>query len=190
MILNKEESKKQDIDLIELIKVGNDDAFHILYHKYNRYIMYLCLKLTQNQADAEDLTQDVFIKMLIKIKEINGSTLKQFLNAVTFSKIKDYRNKRTNEKKKIAAAFERENMQLRLEKSALRNIIDKEFVQKGTEAIEGIENEEVRKCAKGKYVLNLNNKEIADSIGKSNQRVAEHLYEARLILRRKLEKYL
>jgi len=35
-----------------------------IYEEYNRYIYYLCLKLTKNQIDAEDLMQEVWMKVV------------------------------------------------------------------------------------------------------------------------------
>ena len=35
-----------------------------LYSEYNRYIYHLCLKLTRNKAEAEDLMQEVWLKVV------------------------------------------------------------------------------------------------------------------------------
>lgn len=35
-----------------------------LYTEYNRYIYHLCLKLTRNKAEAEDLMQEVWLKVV------------------------------------------------------------------------------------------------------------------------------
>ena len=32
-----------------------------IYDEYNRYIYHLCLKLTRNQNEAEDLMQEVWV---------------------------------------------------------------------------------------------------------------------------------
>ena len=33
-----------------------------LYDEYGRYIYHLCLKLTRNQEEAEDVMQDVWVE--------------------------------------------------------------------------------------------------------------------------------
>lgn len=35
-----------------------------VYEEYNRYIYHLCLKLTRNQTEAEDLMQEVWVKVV------------------------------------------------------------------------------------------------------------------------------
>ncbi|WP_010287217.1 RNA polymerase sigma factor [Kurthia massiliensis] len=35
-----------------------------VYEEYNRYIYHLCLKLTRNKAEAEDLMQEVWVKVV------------------------------------------------------------------------------------------------------------------------------
>ena len=35
-----------------------------LYEEYGRYIYHLCLKLTRNKDEAEDLMQDVWLKVV------------------------------------------------------------------------------------------------------------------------------
>ena len=35
-----------------------------LYNEYNRYIYHLCLKLTRNKSEAEDLMQEVWLKVV------------------------------------------------------------------------------------------------------------------------------
>ncbi len=35
-----------------------------VYEEYNRYIYHLCLKLTRNSAEAEDLMQEVWVKVV------------------------------------------------------------------------------------------------------------------------------
>lgn len=45
---------------------GDADAFEELYRLHHRRVYTLCLRMTQNEAEAEDITQDVFIVLLHK----------------------------------------------------------------------------------------------------------------------------
>jgi RNA polymerase sigma-70 factor (ECF subfamily) len=45
---------------------GDADAFEELYRLHHRRVYTLCLRMTQNEAEAEDLTQDIFIVLLHK----------------------------------------------------------------------------------------------------------------------------
>ncbi|MGM9950178.1 MAG: RNA polymerase sigma factor, partial [Lysinibacillus sp.] len=35
-----------------------------IYNEFNRYIYHLCLKLTRNTIEAEDLMQEVWVKVV------------------------------------------------------------------------------------------------------------------------------
>ncbi|MBI4458903.1 MAG: RNA polymerase sigma factor [Acidobacteria bacterium] len=58
--------------LIEEAKQGNDGAFEALYHAHKRRIYSLCLRMTGNTAEAEDLTQEAFLQMFRKISSFRG----------------------------------------------------------------------------------------------------------------------
>ena len=45
---------------------GDSAAFEELYRLHHRRVYTLCLRMTQNEAEAEDITQDIFIVLLHK----------------------------------------------------------------------------------------------------------------------------
>lgn len=45
-----------------------------LYERYNRRVYAVCLRMTRNSAEAEDLTQEVFIHLLRKIGSFRGES--------------------------------------------------------------------------------------------------------------------
>jgi len=49
-----------DEDLMELVKQGNHDAFANLFDRYYRLVLSIARKILRDQAEAEDLMQDVF----------------------------------------------------------------------------------------------------------------------------------
>jgi RNA polymerase sigma-70 factor, ECF subfamily len=51
-----------DLDLIRRAKVGDAQAFDVLMRRYNRRAFQVIYGLTRNYADAEDLTQETFIR--------------------------------------------------------------------------------------------------------------------------------
>jgi len=58
-----------DIELIRRYCKGEVDAFDELYDKYVRLVSYICRKILGNPTCTEDLTQDVFVKVLENIFE-------------------------------------------------------------------------------------------------------------------------
>lgn len=53
----------QDHELIEKIKIGDATAFQELFERYKRLVINVCYRLIGNKDEAEDLTQDVFLKI-------------------------------------------------------------------------------------------------------------------------------
>jgi RNA polymerase sigma-70 factor (ECF subfamily) len=50
-------------DLIQRMKQGDENAFRILVEKHSKPIFHLCFRYLNNAEDAEEVAQDVFIKL-------------------------------------------------------------------------------------------------------------------------------
>jgi RNA polymerase sigma-70 factor, ECF subfamily len=59
---------------IERAKKGDAQAFHELYEKHKRRVYSLCLRMTANTAEAEDLTQEAFLQLYRKIGTFRGES--------------------------------------------------------------------------------------------------------------------
>lgn len=65
--------KRKDLPkLIKEIQAGNEEAFAELYHDFYTAFYYMALKLTQNEADAQDAVQDTFIKIRQNINHLKN----------------------------------------------------------------------------------------------------------------------
>jgi RNA polymerase sigma-70 factor, ECF subfamily len=63
---------RREAEAIEEAKAGSGAAFEYLYHLHKRRIYSLCLRMTGDTADAEDLTQEAFLQMFRKIGTFRG----------------------------------------------------------------------------------------------------------------------
>jgi RNA polymerase sigma-70 factor (ECF subfamily) len=73
---------------IELAAAGNVTAFGELYQSHYRRVYGLCLRMTRNASDAEDLTQDVFIQVFRKLKTFRGeSSFSTWLHRLTTNQV-------------------------------------------------------------------------------------------------------
>jgi RNA polymerase sigma-70 factor, ECF subfamily len=63
-----------DQQVISGAKQGDSDCFESLYRHHKRYVYSLCLRITRNQADAEDLTQEVFLQVFRKVATFRGDS--------------------------------------------------------------------------------------------------------------------
>lgn len=58
--------------LLLKIKGGNQKAFHQLFEQYQHLVYNLCYRMSGNREEAEDTTQDVFIKIYHAIEKFRG----------------------------------------------------------------------------------------------------------------------
>src|SRR5207237_1500518 len=61
-------------EAIERAKQGDAEAFQLLYDLHKRRVYSLCLRMTANTADAEDLTQEAFLQLYRKIGTFRGES--------------------------------------------------------------------------------------------------------------------
>ena len=61
-------------ETIRQAQQGDAAAFERIYRRYNRRVYALCLRMTKNQADAEDLTQEAFLQVFRKIHTFRGDS--------------------------------------------------------------------------------------------------------------------
>jgi RNA polymerase sigma-70 factor (ECF subfamily) len=63
-----------EAEAIEKAKLGDAQAFQALYDKHKRRVYSLCLRMTANTAEAEDLTQEAFLQLYRKIATFRGES--------------------------------------------------------------------------------------------------------------------
>lgn len=61
-------------DVIKRAQQGDADAFAALFHAHKARIYSLCLRMTNNAAEAEDLAQDAFLQVFRKLSSFRGDS--------------------------------------------------------------------------------------------------------------------
>jgi RNA polymerase sigma-70 factor (ECF subfamily) len=80
------------------IAAGNGDmgAFEQLYQRHHRRVYSLCLRMTQNVSEAEDLAQEAFIQLFRKIGSFRGeSAFTTWLHRLTVNQVLMHFRKRS-----------------------------------------------------------------------------------------------
>lgn len=85
--------------LINRIKQGDEEAFEIIYRKYEGLIYYIALSITKNKEDAEEIVQDTFVNMYNSINSYHEKNkfkqwLMQIARNLSYNKVT--RNKEKN----------------------------------------------------------------------------------------------
>jgi len=69
-----ENKQASDYALTQRASEGDMKAFEELYQRHNRRVYSLCLRMTANVTEAEDLAQEVFIQLFRKIGSFRGES--------------------------------------------------------------------------------------------------------------------
>jgi RNA polymerase sigma-70 factor, ECF subfamily len=91
-----ETSPLSDFALATAAGGGDMGAFEQLYERHNRRVYSLCLRMTHNVAEAEDLAQEAFIQLFRKIGSFRGeSAFTTWLHRLTVNQVLMHFRKRS-----------------------------------------------------------------------------------------------
>jgi RNA polymerase sigma-70 factor (ECF subfamily) len=175
-----------DFELAQSASKGDIFSFEEIYNRHHRRVYAICLRMLQNTAEAEDLTQDVFIQLYRKIGSFRGdSAFTTWLHRLTVNQVLMHFRKRNVKFEKtteegetpvqIVGGTENPEKMPIVDKIALENAIEQ--LPEGYKNvfvlhdIEGYEHEEVARI-------------LGCSVGTSKSQ----LHKARLKLRKLLQK--
>lgn len=84
--------------LIEQLKTGDETAFNEIVERYSKKLYFLCLKMLQNEKDAEDTVQTVFLKAYLNISKFEEkSSISTWLYRIGVNVCTDVIRKRKKE---------------------------------------------------------------------------------------------
>ena len=79
-----------DFEEIEALKKGDERAFHLLLKTFSEKIYNLSFSILQNQEDAEDITQEIFVTVYLSISQFKGdSKLSTWIYRITVNKCQE-----------------------------------------------------------------------------------------------------
>ena len=72
----------------QLAARGDMQAFEMIYRRYHPRVFSLCLRMTKNVTQAEDLAQEVFVQLFRKINTFRGeSSFSTWLHRLTVNQV-------------------------------------------------------------------------------------------------------
>ena len=64
-------TKEEDKALVARARQGDEKAFRVLLHKYERPVFNICLRMMRNREEAQDLAQEAFAKVFAMLERYN-----------------------------------------------------------------------------------------------------------------------
>ena len=175
------ETHISDYQLALKSAAGGTQAFEELYQRHNRRVYSLCLNMTANVADAEDLSQEVFIQLIRKIGSFRGeSAFTSWLHRLTVNQVlMHYRKRKARPKEAGEEALVQFHVEIR---PTQLSVIDRLLLGRA------ISN--LPKSKRAVFLLHdlegYRHPQIADILGCSVGTSKSQLHKARAILRRRI----
>lgn len=93
-------NSQTDEELVEAIVANNDTLlFEVLYDRYATVVYNKCYGFSKDGDEAKDLTQDVFLKLFVKLASFKGrSKFSTWLYAFTYNHCVNYVTRNTAKK--------------------------------------------------------------------------------------------
>lgn len=100
---------KKDLKLIEFVLEGNEYALEELIKKYQNFIYNIAFRMVLSPYDAEDITQEILIKIITKLGTFKGkSSFKTWVGKITVNYILNMKKKWLEERYKEKKLYEQE----------------------------------------------------------------------------------
>ena len=185
---------QSEVELIKQLQQGEPEAFRRVVDLYQDMVYNTVLSIVQNEADAEDITQEVFVQVHQSVKLFKGdSKFSTWLYRITITKSLDSEKKR---KRKKRFAFvqnlfgEKEEEQHHPVEFNHPGVLleNKEKADELFKALQQIPNNQRIAFTLSK-TEGLNNQEIAAIMNTSFYAVESLLARAKISLKKKLKDY-
>lgn len=89
-----------DDELVCRLKQGDQASFSAVVELYQNLVYNTAIGIVQNETDADDITQEVFVQVYISIQGFKGdSKLSTWLYRITVSKALDHERKKKRKKR-------------------------------------------------------------------------------------------
>jgi RNA polymerase sigma-70 factor (ECF subfamily) len=168
--------------LVEQAKAGNRSAFAQLADRFHEDIFRMVYYRVRSRTDAEDITQDVFLKVFQKISGIKeNAKFRGWLFSITLNRIRDFQRK-----KRFRSLFKAEDENIEShapnqagsdQPDALDQVLKKDFWRQV-----GLVMNKLSKMEKEVFLLrffdHLSINEIAGVVKKNESTIKTHLYRA------------
>jgi RNA polymerase sigma-70 factor (family 1) len=174
-----------DSNLTYLIKIGNKEAFHVIFERYAPRIYNFVLSYLKDEYDAEELVQDVFLKIWEKKEQLDKSkNLKSFIFKIAVNIIYDLIRRKNIEE--AFRDFVRHDYEPGIE-NTWHTVIFEEMLANVNELVKEMPAQR-QKIFRLSRVEGLPNDTIARKLNLSKRTVENQLYRALSFLKKHFDK--
>lgn len=189
--------KVSDSDLVAASRKGDRDAYRTLVERYHKRVFSLAFEIMQSREDAEDVTQEAFVKAYLSLRHFKGdSTFYTWLYRIAYNMAIDLRRKHQRRGYRESAEYQDDRtgednaapISSDRFTSQFDTMMRKEEQDKIRVAMAGL-SEDHRTVIVLREVDGLSYDEIADMLGISKGTVMSRLFYARKRLQKELSEF-
>ena len=187
-------TQRSELELVRLILNGNIKIFEEIINKYQRLVLSIAVRFTNNQYDREEVCQEIFIKVYQNLSGFNfNSKLSTWIGKIAYNHCINYVNKNSKYSTTDSIDGLNENGNLRSNKSQFENInstINTDFEEKEIYIL--VRNNINRLPELYQTIINLfhlqemSYKEISEILTLPEGTVKSYLFRSRKLLKEKL----
>jgi len=193
--------RTEDRQLIARLQTGDDAAVHELADRYSGRIYQLAMRHMKNREDAEEVTQDVLMKVYRKIGAFRGdAALSSWIYRITFntamSRLRTTKAARAADQEReraLAADYDEERPRAVRQPADWANLPDEEVLRAQLRAAVQIAISELPEIYRAPVVLRdiqgLSTEEASSRLKVKDQTLKSRLHRGRLMLRDKLRSF-
>lgn len=175
-----------DSDLIAQVKDGNTNAFRFLVDKHKNLVWHLVFRLINQREDAEDLCQDIFIRVFKDIGKFRGeSKLSTWIGTIAYNTCIDHLRKKSREK-----VYSTDKMRLvefgKMSQETASAKVDKLYIKKVVHKVIEAMPVHYRIVITLYHLEEMSYKEIEEITGMPEGTVKSYLNRSRQILRERV----
>ncbi|TXK90620.1 sigma-70 family RNA polymerase sigma factor, partial [Parageobacillus sp. SY1] len=104
----KGESEIQDEALIAKARKGDEHAFRLLIEKYRNYLFKTVYSIIRNEKDAEDVTQEVFVRIYFSLPRYQSQGFKTWMTRIAVNYAIDVKRKMQRQREEVMESIEAE----------------------------------------------------------------------------------
>ena len=180
-------------ELIRQLKNGNEEAFNEMVQRYSKKLYYLCLKMLQNEKDAEDTVQTIFLKAYMNLSRFEEkSSISTWLYRIGMNVCTDVLRKRKKENTTSLYAVDSDDEEYALEipdekENVEQTVLERERKEALYQAINSLKPKQ-KELIILRDIEGLSYEEIAEVLKMNTGTVKSGINRARKALLEKLQK--
>jgi RNA polymerase sigma-70 factor (ECF subfamily) len=193
--------RTQDFQLIARLQAGDEEAVKELAERYSHRIFQMALRHMKNRQDAEEVTQDVLLKVCRKIGRFRGdAALSSWIYRITFntamSRLRGHRAERAADQERDrtqAARRPGEERPAPRQQADWSRMPDEELLRAQMRDVVAAALAEIPEIYRVPVVLRdiegLSTEEASTRLNVKDQTLKSRLHRGRLLLRERLEMF-